>query len=392
MAIADLVYIDATGFHIPDYPTVLQFLKDEYKTIYGSDVYLEADSQDGQWIAVQALAIFDTLQVAQATYNSFSPLTAQADALSRNVKINGIRRLSASYSQADLLIVGQVGTVITNGQVEDTIGQKWNLPASVTIPVGGSITVTATAVDIGAKTASANTITKISTPTLGWQTVNNALAAVPGNPVETDAELRKRQKVSTALPSLSVLDGIVGAVSSLAGVNRIRGYENDTGATDANGIPAHAMAIVVEGGDAQAIGDTIAIKKTPGSPTYGATAVVTEDKYGLLNTINFFRPTNATIGVEVAIKAMAGYTTGFEGLIKAAVADLINALEIGDDVLITKLYGAALLQGNAAGSTFDLTQIRIKKNAGAFGTANIVLAFNEIAVCSATADVTVIVT
>lgn len=392
MAIADLVYIDATGFHIPDYPTVLQFLKDEYKTIYGSDVYLEADSQDGQWIAVQALAIFDTLQVAQATYNSFSPLTAQSDALSRNVKINGIRRLSASYSQVDLLIVGQVGAVITNGQVEDTLGQKWNLPASVTIPVGGSITVTATAVDIGAKTASANTITKISTPTLGWQTVNNALAAVPGNPVETDAELRKRQKVSTALPSLSVLDGIVGAVSSLSGVNRIRGYENDSGTTDADGIPAHSMAIVVEGGDAQTIGNTIAIKKTPGSPTYGTTAVVTTDKYGLLNTINFFRPTPATIGVEVTIKALAGYTTGFADLIKTAVADLIKTLEIGDDVLITKLYGPALLQGNAAGSTFDLTQIRIKKNAGAFGTSNLVLAFNEIALCSATADVTVIVT
>ena len=213
MAIADLAYVDATGFHYPDYPTVLEQLKDEYRTIYGNDVYLEADSQDGQWVAVMALAIFDTMQVAASVYNSFSPLTAQSDALSRNVKINGIRRRVATYSQVDLRIVGQVGTTINNGQAEDTLGQKWNLPVSVTIPVGGEITVTATAVDIGAKTASANTITKISTPTLGWQTVNNALAAVPGNPVETDAELRKRQKVSTALPSLSVLDGIVGAVA-----------------------------------------------------------------------------------------------------------------------------------------------------------------------------------
>lgn len=392
MAIADLVYIDAAGFHTPDYPTVLQYLKDEYKTIYGSDVYLEADSQDGQWIAIQAQAIFDTMQLAQATYNSFSPLTAQSDALSRNVKINGIRRLSASYSQVDLTIVGQAGTVITNGQAEDTLTQKWNLPASVTIPVGGSIVVTATAADIGAKTASANTITKIATPTLGWQTVNNTLAAVAGDPVETDAELRKRQRVSTALPSLTVLDGIIGAVASLAGVSRFRGYENDSGATDADGIPAYSMALIVEGGDAQAIGNAIAAKKTPGSPTYGTTAVTTYDKYGLPNAINFFRPTVATIGVEVTVKALQGYTTGFAELIKAAVADLLNGLEIGDDVLITKLYGPALLIGNAAYSTFDITQIRIKKNAGAFGTANIVLAFNEVAFCDPAANVTVIVT
>ena len=391
MAIADLVYVDATGFHYPDYPTVLEQLKDEYRTIYGNDVYLEADSQDGQWVAVMALAIFDTMQVAASVYNSFSPLTAQSDALSRNVKINGIRRRVATYSQVDLRIVGQVGTTINNGQAEDTLGQKWNLPVSVTIPVGGEITVTAQAADIGDVSAAAGTITKIATPTLGWQTVENLLPAVEGEPVESDAELRVRQTVSTAIPSLSVLDGTVGAVASLAGVTRFRGYENDSNATDANGIPAHSIAIVVEGGDAQAIGDAIATKKTPGTGTYGTTTVTTYDAYGLPNDINFFRPTPATIGVEVTVQALTGYTTGFADLIAAAVAAQINALEIGDDVLITKLYVPANLPGNAAGSTFDITQLRIKKNAGAFGTSNVVLAFNEVAECDPATDVKVVV-
>lgn len=391
MAIADLVYVDATGFHYPDYPTVLEQLKDEYRTIYGNDVYLEADSQDGQWVAVMALAIFDTMQVAASVYNSFSPLTAQSDALSRNVKINGIRRRVATYSQVDLRIVGQVGTTINNGQAEDTLGQKWNLPVSVTIPVGGEITVTAQAADIGDVSAAAGTIIKIATPTLGWQTVENLLPAVEGEPVESDAELRVRQAVSTAIPSLSVLDGTVGAVASLAGVTRFRGYENDSNATDANGVPAHSIAIVVEGCDAQAIGDAIATKKTPGTGTYGTTTVTTYDRLGLPNDINFFRPTPATIGVEVTIQALTGYNTGFADLIVAAVAAQINALEIGDDVLITKLYVPANLPGNPAGSTFDITQLRIKKNAGAFGTNNLTLAFNEAAECNPATDVTVIV-
>lgn len=391
MAISDLVYVDATGFHYPDYPTVLEQLKDEYRTIYGNDVYLEADSQDGQWVAVMALAIFDTIQVAAAVYNSFSPLTAQSDALSRNVKINGIRRRVATYSQVDLRIVGQVGTTINNGQAEDTLGQKWSLPALVTIPVGGEITVTAVASEIGAVSAAAGTITKIATPTLGWQTVENLLPAVEGEPVETDAELRSRQAVSTAIPSLSVLDGTVGAIASLAGVTRFRGYENDSNVTDADGIPAHSIAIVVEGGDTQAVGDAIATKKTPGTGTHGTTAVTTYDAYGLPNQINFFRPTPAAIGVEVTIQALTGYTTGFEGLIAAAVAAQINNLQIGDDVLITKLYVPANLPGNPAGATFDITQLRIKKNAGAFGTSNIVLAFNEAAECDPKTDVTVIV-
>lgn len=391
MAIADLIYVDATGFHYPDYPTVLQYLTDEYKAIYGADTYLAPDSQDGQWLAIQALAIFDTMQVAASVYASFSPLTAQADALSRNVKINGIRRRAATYSTADLLIIGTAGTVIANGQAEDTLSQKWNLPASVTIPPGGSITVTATAVDIGAITAAANTINKIATPTLGWQSVDNAAAATVGDPVETDAELRRRQTFSTALPSLTVLDGTIGAVASVPGVTRFRGYENDSDVTDANGIPAHSIAIVAKGGDQQAIGDAIAIKKTPGTGTYGTTTVTTYDQYGLPNLIDFFRPTVATIGVEVTIQALTGYTTGFADLIAAAVAASIQALEIGDDVLITKLYVPANLPGQAAGATFDITQLRIKKNAGAFGTSNLTLAFNEVAGCDPAVDVTVIV-
>lgn len=389
MAISDLIYVDATGLHYPDYPTVLDYLKAEYRTIYGADTYLEADSQDGQWVAIMALAMFDTIQVASAVYNSFSPLTAQSDALSRNVKINGIRRLDASYSTVDVKIIGQAGATIINGQVEDVQNQKWNLPANVIIPVGGEITVTATAAEIGAKNASIGSVNKIATPTLGWQSVNNLTAAIIGDSVETDAELRVRQAVSTALPSQTILDGTVGAVASVAGVSRFKGYENDTSATDADGIPSHSIAIVVEGGDAQAIGEAIALKKTAGTGTHGTTSVITYDRYGVPNTIKFFRPTTATIGVEITINPLVGYTTGFADLIKQAVKDLINGLQIGDDVLLTKIYVPANLPNLAAGSTFDIEQIRIKKNAGAFSASNIALAFNEVAFANLT-DITIL--
>ena len=165
----------------------------------------------------------------------------------------------------DLLLVGQAGTAITNGIAKDVNGVKWALPASVTIPPAGQITVTATCQTIGAVSAPAGSITQIGTPTLGWQTVNNPSDAVEGAPLETDAALRQRQAVSTALPSLTVLDGIIGAVACLPGVTRWAVYENDTDATDANGIPKHSISLVVEGGDATAIANAIAGKKTPGA-------------------------------------------------------------------------------------------------------------------------------
>ena len=93
----------------------------------------------------------------------------------------------------------------------------------------------------------------------------------------------------------------------------------------------------------------------------------------------------------MTITPLTGYTTGFADLIAAAVADSIRNLEIGDDVLITKLYVPANLPGTAAGATFDISLLRIKKNAGSFGTSNLTLAFNEVAECDPAVDVTVIV-
>lgn len=390
MAISDLVYIDATGFHYPDYPTVLDYIQDAYRTIYGQDVYLDADSQDGQWIAVQALMIYDTIQVAASVYTSFSPLTAISDALSRNVKINGISRRVATYSTADLKIIGTTGTQILNGIAEDMAGVKWRLPATVTIPSSGEITVTATASTIGDVTAGAGTINKIATPTLGWQSVTNLLAATVGVPVESDGELRIRQTQSTMIPSQTVMDGITGAVQSLAGVTRARGYQNASNGTDGNGIPAHNISIVAEGGTTQSIAEAIARKKPPGIPTYGTTSATTYDGQGVANIINFYRPTVATISIEVSITAGVGYVSSMIDEIKAALVAYIATLKIGDDIYITKLFVPANLSNQASGQTFDVTQIRIKKNSGSWVTSNITLAFNEVA-STAISNITVIV-
>ena len=173
MAFDTLAYEDATGLHTPDYPTTLAYYIAATQAIFGADIYLGSDSQDGQYISIFALAAFDCCQIAQAVYNSFSPLTAIGKALSTQVKINGIARDVATYSSVDLYLVGQAGTVITNGIALDTLNQQWLLPASVVIPISGDITVTATAKDVGNITAAANTVTTIFTPTLGWQTVNN---------------------------------------------------------------------------------------------------------------------------------------------------------------------------------------------------------------------------
>ncbi|MCR2237237.1 hypothetical protein NSX43_25050, partial [Salmonella enterica] len=93
--------------------------KEQYRGIYGADTYLEADSQDGQLLAVFALAIHEANSAAISVYNAFSPATAANAALSSNVKINGLVRGAATRSSVDLRIVGQGGVTIVDGVAMD---------------------------------------------------------------------------------------------------------------------------------------------------------------------------------------------------------------------------------------------------------------------------------
>jgi uncharacterized phage protein gp47/JayE len=378
--------ITNAGISAPGYGDVLDFLQSQYRSIYGADIYLGADSQDGQFLAVIATAINDANAAAIAIYNSFSPATGQGASLSSNVKINGIAREVPTYSTVDLTITGQAYRVINNGVAVDVNNNRWALPAVVTIPSGGSITVTAVCQAIGAISAPSGTVTGIATPTLGWQAVTNAAASVPGAPIESDASLRFRQSISTAIPSLTVMDGIVGAVAGVAGVTRYAAIENDTGATDANGIPAHSISMIIEGGDSLVVAKAIAAKKPPGTPTFGTTSETVIDTYGNVIPINFYRPTEMPIGAAITVKALPGYNSDIGAQIVAAVAAYINALKIGDDVILTRLYLPANLSGSASSLTFEITSLEIAATPGTPAAADVVIAFNEVASC-ATSDI-----
>jgi uncharacterized phage protein gp47/JayE len=402
-------YVDATGIHTRTYNDIVGYLNNQFQAIYGSDIYIEPDSQDGQMIGIFSLALSDVNAACVAVYNSFSPSTAQGVGLSSNVKINGLTRAVPSHSTVGLLLTGTAYTVITNGIAQDASGSRWLLPPSVEIPASGQLTVTATAEAAGAIAALAGTIIRIATVTLGWQSVTNPLGAVPGAPVESDSALRQRQATSTADPSVTVLAGIVGAILELPGVTACKPYENDT-STDYTAtappqgvgpLPPKSISMVVQGGDQVAICDTILLHKTPGCFTYGTTRNTVNDVYGLPHDIGFYIPTPVAVGVNIALNAGAGYSTLIGTQISEAVAAYINALGSGEDVVWSKLWLPANLcdwttgvPTNATG-TYDITSIVTgtpPDHSGAgYAQTNIGIDIFEVATCDP-ADVIVTAT
>ena len=376
--------VTAQGISAPDYQTILDTLTSYFRQIYGSDAYLEPDSKDGQMVALVALAVHDANNTAIEIYNSFSPTTAQAAALSSNVKINGITRKVATNSTADLLLTGTAGTTITNGSARDKNGIIWNFPASVAIGVDGTVLVTATCANSGSVAAMAGTITTINTPTRGWVSVTNPAAATVGTPAETDAELRIRQSQSVALPSITPFEALDGAVSNVAGVTRHKLYENDTGSEDGNGLPPHSVAVIVDGGDVTDIAQAIRGNKGQGTATHGTTSVTVPDKYGNPHVIKFSRSSDVPVYAQIKLKVFTGYTSQIGQQIQQAISDYINSLMIGDSVLLSRIYSPANLGVVSGGNAryYDIQELTIGKSPGALSSSNIDIRYNESASCT----------
>ena len=369
-------YVDASGFHYPSYDDIKQELIGEMKRIYGQDLYLESDSQDYQMISAFALKIYDTYQAVELDYNNRSIKTAIGTALDALVKNNGITRKKASYSTVRLTITGDPGTGIINGLVKDTAGNTWALnDYYLIIPPSGSIQVDATCTKLGDITTNINTITQIVNPTKGWISVTNTTVPAMGQPIETDEQLRKRQSISVANPSQTVIESTEGAIAGIKGVTRYRVYENDTSLTDSNGIPSHSISAVVEGGTDKEIAQAIYLRKGPGCGTHGNTTVQLVPRSTVPINIKFSRPSYLDIDVQVKVKALTGYTNEVENDIIEQVRYYLSILEIGQDVYISSIWAvAARAISNITTPTFSVLEVKLAANNGNLATTDITIA------------------
>ncbi len=362
------------------YYEIVEYLKAEYRAIYGDDVYLENDSQDGQWIGVIARLIAECGAVSADVYASFSPKTAKGEALSRNVAINGIRRALASYSYVDVVISGTPGTEIKNGFATDKNNNKWVFAESIMIPESGYITVTARSEKLGAILAQIGSVNVIGKPTRGWVSVINETTSQLGVPIENDAKLRQRQALSVAIPAQSKLDGIKGALFGLGGVSRCKTYENETDKVDTLGLPPHSVCVVVSGGDAEEIAQIMRAKKSMGCRYFGNTDITIMNNFNEPQVISLYRPNVRNIGFYINLESNSAYTTTIGQQIKQALADHVNQLDIGDKLTVNKAMVAVGLYGSLDAMSYEVLSITILVD-GIEQTGNYYLDFNEVAYC-----------
>ncbi|NFH34462.1 hypothetical protein FC976_18530 [Clostridium sporogenes] len=372
-------FIDSSGFHMPTYIDIRDKLIEDAKSIFGQDIYLGEDSQDYQWISTVSEKLYDAFQIAQSVYNNRGPNVAIGSGLDSIVKINGIKRKPHTYSKCKVIASGVKNTNIKNGIALDKGNIKWNLPPNVTIPESGQIEVMSVCQIPGPIVANPGDITEIYNPTFGWNGVYNEESAELGSYIEDDPKLRKRQSQSTAQASSSILEGTRGAVAQVNKVRRSRVYENDTNQINELGLPEHSITVVAEGGRDEEIANAIFIHKGPGCFTNGDITIKVTDEKREVTPIRFFRPTYINIEVTINIKPLNGYTTDTTESIKKNLQTYLNSMEIGANLSLSSLWGAALqAMPNLMDPMFSITGITAARAGEEQKAEDIELKFNEV--------------
>jgi hypothetical protein len=97
-------------------------------------------------------------------------------------------------------------------------------------------------------------------------------------------------------------------------------------------------------------------------------------------SISFIRPTYYAAYVSISVHPLTGYTSATATAIQAAVAAYLNSLQIGQSIVVSELYGAALsVRPNPQIPLFSIRALTVGASPSPSGTTDITLAYTQVA-------------
>lgn len=352
---------------------------------------LDPSTPDGLKIASDA-ELFGVLDEAlQQAHNSKDPNKARDLELDIIGYLTGFKRSLGTPSTCMAILSGVSGTAIQSGSlIQSNDGVQWSIDSDVTIGASGSVNVAVTATVNGVIQADISSINQIVETISGWQSVTNGVVATSGEAKQTNAEARKERALTVGRAGNNQVESTLGELGSVSGVNKYRPYENYKGVVDSNGIPAHSVCYVVDGGSDLDVAKAIYIKKNPGVNLYGAsepvTVLVQSDNYPLMTkNITFARPSYVDMSVDIEITDDGSLPANADELIKQAIidytqGDLIESstgfnpfgFNIGESVSPSRLYTPVNKVIGSFGSAY-VTSLEVNS-----GTSLIDIDFDEL--------------
>lgn len=315
-------YIGVNGLITQSLEEIRTELVTKFQQIYGTDINLEQNSPDGQWLNILAQEKKDILDLFTQYYNNLDVDRVIGIPQQILYKLNGLTINAYTYSYVymditttqSLNLTGISETDLENADatgytVSDNNGNRWILTtgtssSTVSLTAGLNQNLRFRAAELGSVTALPNTITVMETIIAGVSSVNNpANNYQTGATGESDAAFRIRRNRSVTVASQGFADSLEAQLLNLPNVTQAMVYQNRTNAT-VSGIPANSVWVICEGGSADSIGKIIYNNVPPGIPMHGSQTVTVTRPNGQLETVKYDLGSAIDLYVQMNIKVL----------------------------------------------------------------------------------------
>jgi uncharacterized phage protein gp47/JayE len=229
-------------------------------------------------------------------YHSLRPDEATGRALEALCSLTGTYRKKATYSRATANLTLDAKTTVPAGSIIKTInGHTFKTTTEIKNDTNGE---TQREVDLIAEAqgplyAHPNTVATIMTPIAGWSSAIIVKTYETGTYDETDHELRKRRIEELRASGAATLDAMYALLKEVKGVEALFIKEDE-----------HAFEVVIKGGNAQEIAQTIWDCKPLGVKSEGSISQRVKDVLEQERIIRFSRPTEIPLKLTIQLKVL----------------------------------------------------------------------------------------
>jgi len=384
---ADYSFIANRGVIVVDTATTRTQVEAEFRAVFGEDMPTDPATPQGMLIT-RITEERDAIARNNAELaNQINPNLAGGVFLDSLVALTGGRRRSSVRS----LIVGAVlggipGTNVPAGSIAETEqGEQFELVTMVVLDSTGTSPGNLRALQDGEIVVPPGGLNTVASSVLGWETITNPVAAIPGQVEENDVLLRRRRAQTLALQTTSINEAIVSRLYSIEAVRSCYYLENYADVDQViDGIPMrkHSIWACVEGGTDQEVAQALFETKTVGGGYNGAVVVQVADPVnGREYEVKFDRPEEVALLIRVTVRAGAldvqqlipdlvmNYVNGdIEGDVSFVVGSDVSTFEIASainqqepTIFVKKIELSVVGSGTWSADTMDIAPDQIAR-------------------------------
>lgn len=367
--------LDDLGFHRPTYAELLAEQETRARQLFGDDIETGEATALGKYIRLNVYDYARLYELAEKIYYARFPNFATGVQLDRLTPFANISRNPATVARHIVEFYGIAGKTVEQGSLVATgDGVTFYTLEDVTMQdegLGlGTARVTVECTEFGTVgNVAVGEIDRMGNPNGYVREVRHIALKLLAKDAETDKALRERFHDVVKGTGSGTWEALYGALGRITNVDGVVIVENDTAET-VGSMPPHSFQcyIVAPNTLDQQIGQTIFDKKPIGIKPLGEVEVTVLDSAGSAHIMRFSRAIEKQISLQATIKKTTSYPEDGTEQIKTNIANLINGLSNGDDVILSRLYSAI----HAVEGVAEVADLKIKAGDGAFAAANII--------------------